>query len=95
MEIIAGNLSKSYAGIDIIKKFSHHFERASITGIAGPNGSGKSTLLKMLCGYLTPGAGSIEYQKNGLFIARNDIFKYITLAAPYSSVNKDFTLLEN
>ncbi|HRD08503.1 MAG: ATP-binding cassette domain-containing protein [Saprospiraceae bacterium] len=95
MEIIAGNLSKSYAGIDIIKKFSHHFERASITGIAGPNGSGKSTLLKMLCGYLTPGAGSIEYQKNGLFIARNDIFKYITLAAPYSSVIKDFTLLEN
>lgn len=95
MEIKAGNISKSYAGIDIIKQFTYHFTQDSITGIAGPNGSGKSTLLKILCGFLTPGSGAVEYFSAGQQVKRKDVFRYLTLAAPYSTVIKDFTLKEN
>lgn len=34
--------------------------RAHIYGFLGPNGSGKSTTIRMLCGLLTPSAGSAE-----------------------------------
>lgn len=33
-------------------------EKGSIYGFLGPNGSGKSTTIRMLCGLLTPSAGS-------------------------------------
>jgi ABC-2 type transport system ATP-binding protein len=42
------------AGIDL------EVPRASVHGFLGPNGSGKSTSIRMLCGLLTPTAGSIE-----------------------------------
>ena len=43
-----------------IEDVSFDVERGQTVGIIGRNGSGKSTLLQIICGTLTPSAGSVE-----------------------------------
>ncbi|MBK8700221.1 MAG: ABC transporter ATP-binding protein [Saprospiraceae bacterium] len=95
MEITAHRLRKSYNGLQVVNNFSHQFRSGEIYGVSGPNGAGKSTLIKMLSGYLSPSGGNIQYQLDGNDLKRNEIYRYVSLAAPYSSIIQDFTLAEN
>jgi ATP-binding cassette subfamily F protein uup len=53
-------LSFAYpGGRPVIRDFSAKVLRGERIGIIGPNGSGKTTLLNLLCGRLTPTAGSV------------------------------------
>ncbi|HEW78370.1 MAG TPA: ABC transporter ATP-binding protein [Phycisphaerales bacterium] len=55
------NLSFGYTPEEtILKALSFEVMPGTFVGIAGPNGAGKTTLLNLLCGLLTPKAGSIE-----------------------------------
>ncbi|HDZ69443.1 MAG TPA: ABC transporter ATP-binding protein [Phycisphaerales bacterium] len=55
------NLSFGYTPEEtILKALSFEVMQGEFVGIAGPNGAGKTTLLNLLCGLLTPKAGSIE-----------------------------------
>jgi ABC-2 type transport system ATP-binding protein len=51
-------LTKSFDGRVVVRDLSLQVRRGSIYGFLGPNGSGKTTTLRMLCGLLTPDAGS-------------------------------------
>ncbi len=53
-------VSKGYAGKDLIRNFSYTVLRNQRLGIIGPNGCGKSTLIKMIAGLEQPDEGSIE-----------------------------------
>lgn len=65
MEIIKLNQIKkiykngkvSHLAVDDISLSIH---KGEIVGLVGPNGAGKSTIVKLLCGILTPTAGTIE-----------------------------------
>ncbi len=54
------NLSFWYAQAEILKEISFEVVSGMFVGIAGPNGAGKTTLLNLLCGLLSPKAGSIR-----------------------------------
>jgi ATP-binding cassette subfamily F protein uup len=54
------NISKSFAGMHILKDFSEQITRGDRVGIIGANGSGKTTLLNMMAGRVTPDEGKIE-----------------------------------
>jgi ABC-2 type transport system ATP-binding protein len=51
-------LSKSFDGRPVVRDVALRVERGQIYGFLGPNGSGKTTTIRMLCGLLTPDAGS-------------------------------------
>jgi ABC-2 type transport system ATP-binding protein len=51
-------LGKSFGGRPVVRDVSLRVERGQIYGFLGPNGSGKTTTIRMLCGLLTPDAGS-------------------------------------
>jgi ABC-2 type transport system ATP-binding protein len=51
-------LSKSFDGRAVVRDVALRVDRGQIYGFLGPNGSGKTTTIRMLCGLLTPDAGS-------------------------------------
>jgi ABC-2 type transport system ATP-binding protein len=51
-------LTKSFKGVRAVDNLSITVGRGDICGFLGPNGSGKTTTIRMLCGLLTPDAGS-------------------------------------
>jgi ABC-2 type transport system ATP-binding protein len=56
--IDARGLVKRFDARTVVDQFSIQVERGQICGFLGPNGSGKTTTIRMLCGLLTPDAGS-------------------------------------
>jgi ABC-2 type transport system ATP-binding protein len=58
LAISAEGLSKKLGGRQVIDDFSIDVRSGEIFGFLGPNGSGKTTTIRMLCGLLTPDAGS-------------------------------------
>jgi ABC-2 type transport system ATP-binding protein len=58
LAIDVSGLSKSFEGNCVVDNFGIRVPRGTIYGFLGPNGSGKTTTIRMLCGLLTPDAGS-------------------------------------
>ena len=58
--ICVRNLSKTYAsGFQALKHINLEIRRGEIFSLLGPNGAGKTTLIGIICGIVTPTAGSI------------------------------------
>lgn len=51
-------LVKRYGDKTVVDNVSIAVEKGEISGFLGPNGSGKTTTIRMMCGLLTPEAGS-------------------------------------
>ena len=51
-------LTKSFGPKKVVDGVSMRVKRGEIFGFLGPNGSGKTTTIRMMCGLLTPDAGS-------------------------------------
>jgi putative ABC transport system ATP-binding protein len=54
------NVSKALGGRPVVRELSVAVERGEHLLLLGPSGSGKSTLINMVCGLLTPDAGTIR-----------------------------------
>lgn len=95
MDIYAEQLTKIYHYKPIIDKLSFHFKSSGRYAISGRNGSGKSTLIKMLSGFLSQSKGTIVYENQSQKISRKNIFRHVSIAAPYTTIEPDFNLEEN
>ena len=51
-------LRKSFDGRVVVNDIDLQVKKGEVFGFLGPNGSGKTTTIRMLCGLLTPDAGS-------------------------------------
>jgi branched-chain amino acid transport system ATP-binding protein len=54
------NLSKSFGGVNALKRVSLELEEGQILAMIGPNGAGKSTCFNLINGQLHPGEGNIK-----------------------------------
>lgn len=56
--IDVSGLTKSFGGRTVVDDVALRVAGGEIAGFLGPNGSGKTTCIRMICGLLTPDAGS-------------------------------------
>jgi ABC-type multidrug transport system ATPase subunit len=95
MRIIATELGKKFHNEWVFKNLNLDLSTNQIYAFTGPNGSGKSTLLLVLSGLLPFSTGSIHYYNaENQTISSDTIFRYLSLAAPYTELIEDFTLEE-
>jgi ABC-type multidrug transport system ATPase subunit len=92
--IQASNLGKRYNSEWIFRDFNYCFEKGKTYAITGPNGSGKSTLLQVLWGQLPQSIGTVEYSINSAKTPVEEIYKQVSIAAPYLDLIEEYTLNE-
>jgi ABC-type multidrug transport system ATPase subunit len=94
MNISLINIGRRFNKEWIFRNLSTEFTSGNSYAILGPNGSGKSTLLSVLTGSLSPSEGEISFSDTKEISVEN-IYKYISLAAPYLELIETFTLKES
>ena len=92
MQITLVQVAKQFSREKVFFGVDHVFEAGSRTAILGPNGSGKSTLLQVVAGALIPTKGTIEHTFSGKPIDQEEVYRHVSIAAPYLGLYEDLSL---
>jgi len=105
MKIILDQVGKRYNRDWIFRNINFEFVKGEAYAILGANGSGKSTLLQLISGSITVSEGSIKYARprplslskgeEGEKLEPENIFRYLSFAAPYLELIEEYTLKES
>ncbi|MGZ3967462.1 MAG: ABC transporter ATP-binding protein [Mucilaginibacter sp.] len=88
------NIGRRFNREWIFRGVDYTFNSPETYAILGPNGSGKSTLLQVLNGSLSPSIGKIDFFDGDKLIDIEQVFQYLSLAAPYLELIEEFSLTE-
>ena len=88
-------LTRVFGDFTAVDQISLTVGRGEIFGFLGPNGAGKSTTIKMLCGLLTPSAGSGKVGGFNIMTEAEEIKKNIGYMSQKFSLYDDLTVEEN
>ena len=94
MDIHIENLGKRFVKEWIFKNFNYTFKSNTSYAITGANGSGKSTFLQIISGIIPATEGKVSYTLKGNIIEDADVYKHISIVAPYQNVIDEFSLEE-
>ena len=94
MQVKLTGLGKRYNFEWIFRNLTYEFTAGNIYAILGHNGSGKSTLLNTISGYLIPSEGDLTFSYQNATIPVEEIYRYLSYAAPYLETVEEFTLTE-
>lgn len=94
MTIQLHNLTKRYNKQFIFAGVTYTFTSGQHYAITGTNGSGKSTLLLSIAGAVQATSGTITYTHNSSIINSDNVYKHLSLAAPYIELIQEYTLYE-
>lgn len=95
MEIALHQAGKRYNFNWIFKTIDLHLEAGSRWVFLGSNGSGKSTLMQLVSGSTILSEGTIEWKLDDRIIPQENVYQYISIAAPYLELIEEFTLEEH
>jgi branched-chain amino acid transport system ATP-binding protein len=59
--LVIDGVTVAFGGLTALDEVSLSVNPAEILGVIGPNGAGKTTLFNIICGFVRPDAGTIEY----------------------------------
>jgi ABC-2 type transport system ATP-binding protein len=93
--IDVSGVTKRFGEKTIVNGIGLQVRRGEIYGFLGPNGSGKTTFIRMLCGLLTPDAGSGTCLGYDVRTQQADIKKHVGYMTQKFSFYEDLTLREN
>lgn len=88
-------LTKRFDGLTAVDRVSITVQRGEICGFLGPNGSGKTTTIRMLCGLLTPDAGSGTCLGYDILREAAEIKRRVGYMTQRFSLYEDLSIREN
>ncbi len=89
------DVTKSFGGRIVVNHIALEVAPGEIYGFLGPNGSGKTTFLRMLCGLLTPDAGSGTCLGYDIRAQSAEIKRHVGYMTQRFSFYEDLTIEEN
>ena len=94
MQILLSETGKRYNRDWVFRNFTFQFHSSGTYAITGPNGSGKSTLLQVIAGAVVPSEGNVTYKTDKKDIEADNVFRLLSVAAPYQELIEEMTLSE-
>jgi ABC-type multidrug transport system ATPase subunit len=94
MTISLSDAGKRFNRDWIFRHLNYTFEAGNSYAIIGPNGSGKSTLLLALSGSMMLNEGNIQYSIFNTPCSNEEVYRHVSIAAPYLEVVEEMTLKE-
>lgn len=94
MTILLSDTGKRFNRDWIFRHLTYTFEAGNSYAITGPNGSGKSTLLQAISGSLQVSEGNILYSTANNQISIEDVYRQVSICAPYLELVEEMTLAE-
>ena len=91
---VAG-VTKKFGDKTVVNAIDLQVRRGEIYGFLGPNGSGKTTFIRMLCGLLTPDAGSGTCLGYDVRTQQADIKRHVGYMTQKFSYYEDLSIREN
>jgi ABC-2 type transport system ATP-binding protein len=88
-------LTKRFGSKTAVDGVSMTLERGEIVGFLGPNGSGKTTTIRMICGLLTPDAGSGRVLNYDVLRESQKIKREVGYMTQRFTYYEDLTIAEN
>ncbi|HUX60391.1 MAG TPA: ABC transporter ATP-binding protein [Ignavibacteriaceae bacterium] len=89
------DVKKQYGDVQALKGISFDVKKGEMFGLVGPDGAGKTTTIRLLCGLLTPSAGSVEIFGMDLVKQKSQVQKNIGYLSQKFSLYGDLTIDEN
>ncbi len=91
---VAG-VTKRFGSKTVVNAIDLQVRRGEIYGFLGPNGSGKTTFIRMLCGLLTPDAGTGTCLGYDLRAQQAEIKRHVGYMTQRFSYYEDLSIREN
>lgn len=95
LAIDVSGLTKRYAGRAVVDQIQLQVGEGRICGFLGPNGSGKTTTIRMLCGLLTPDAGTGTCLGLGISTQAGAIKRQVGYMTQKFGLYEDLSIREN
>jgi len=93
--IDVSGVTKKFGDKTVVNGIGLQVRRGEIYGFLGPNGSGKTTFIRMLCGLLTPDAGTGTCLGFDVRTQQADIKRHVGYMTQKFSFYEDLTIREN
>src|SRR3954470_23756519 len=88
-------VTKRFGAKTVVNAIDLQVRRGEIYGFLGPNGSGKTTFIRMLCGLLTPDAGSGTCLGYDVLTQQSEIKAHVGYMTQRFSYYEDLSIREN
>lgn len=95
MSVVATELTKSYAGVPVVRGISLQVRPGEIVGFLGPNAAGKTTTVGMLYGIVIPDSGKVEIEGIDLFADPRGARRHIGVVPQEDNLDPDINTEEN
>jgi branched-chain amino acid transport system ATP-binding protein len=93
----ARELTVRFGGITALDAVSLEIAPGEVLGVIGPNGAGKTTLFNVICGFVAPQAGALEWKGRALGRVRTNRLAALGIARTLQGVGlfPGLSVLEN